>query len=119
MSGQSEFDARMERLGQLLEEFEQRHTPSELDPARALLTAVLAVHQSALSRLLSLLRDREHQEVDLGPSLLSTLQKDPVIAALLAVHGLGPESKETTNDVSERGLVPVSRLQVKNRGVTP
>jgi hypothetical protein len=121
MNAHSEFDARMEKLGQLLEELEQRCAPSALEPARSLLSAVLAVHQSGLSRLIDLLHGLERKHDGLDLPVVSTLREDPVVAALLALHELVPASEQPKSLPPDRphGFVPVARLHVKTRGAMP
>jgi hypothetical protein len=117
----TEFDARMERLGQLLEELEQRCAQSSLEPARTLLSAVLAVHQSGLSRIVDVLREVERQHTGLELSLLSALRRDPGIAALLALHDLAPavEQPRRATPEHQHGFVPIARLYSKTRVVAP
>jgi hypothetical protein len=92
MSTQHEFDRRMEHLGQLLEQLPERVPESALAPARDLLNAVLAVHQSALAQLLELAQTFERESGPAQPGLVQRLASHPSVAAVLALHDLHPEA---------------------------
>lgn len=84
-----DFGARMKRLGNLIEDVERSAPPAALEPARALLQAVLDVHQSGLRELLATLA-----------ALPRGTHVDPVaavcerasVASMLLMHDLHPKT---------------------------
>jgi len=110
------FDARMTRLGTLLEHVEQSYPPEHLGAVRELVRAVLDVHQSGLAEILGILRSAE------GPTSPSVarLLAHPGVASLLELHDLHPSSiddhagQRDRNDLDRSGnLIPAERLYTR------
>jgi hypothetical protein len=89
MTSQEGFAACMERLAELIEQLERSCAPASLEPARALLQAVLEVHQSGLRELLEVVAAMPN---DHGDDPLQALGRNPSVASLLLMHDLHPES---------------------------
>jgi hypothetical protein len=92
MSGGAEkgdFDARMRRVEVLVDELERRGGEAA-EAARALLGAVLDLHEAGLARALSLI-DAQGES---GRNVTAALAADPQVASLLLLHGLHPEPLE-------------------------
>jgi hypothetical protein len=89
MSAQDDdFAARMQALAELVGELEGSGEPRSVEPARALLRAALAVHESGLRALLAGLRAAA------GPEAAAWLQaacREPSVSSLLLMHDLHPE----------------------------
>jgi hypothetical protein len=81
------FAARMQALGELIEELEGSREPKAVEPARALLRAVLAVHESGLRALLAGLHAAAGSE---GAAWLRAACSEPSVSSLLLMHDLHP-----------------------------
>lgn len=111
-----DFEARMARLGSLLEHVEQAYPPEHLGAVRELVRAVLDVHQSGLAEILDILRSVE------GPTSPSVerLLAHPGVASLLQLHDLHPSSIDDHAGRQDRtgldgagNLIPAERLYAR------
>jgi len=82
-----DFAARMHRLGELIEQIEAASDPRVVEPARALLRAAMAVHESGLRALLDGLRAAAGPD---GPAWLKAACSEPGVSSLLLMHDLHP-----------------------------
>lgn len=89
MTSDDDFAARMKHLAELIEELERSSAPASLEPARALLKAVLEVHQSGLRELLEVVAAMPRNN---GEDPLQALGRRSSIASLLLMHDLHPDS---------------------------
>ncbi len=95
----------VERLVGRLEASDDATTTAE---ARELVRGVLAFHSEGLARIVEIARGAKPRADASEPSVLTTLVSDPVVSALLVLHGLHPHSIEA------RAREAVARLQANH-----
>ena len=76
-----------DRIEQLLDELQAKADPRSYDRAAELLRLVSELYGAGLARVVELVREQ-------APGLLASLVDDELVASLLLVHGLHPESLE-------------------------
>jgi hypothetical protein len=87
-----------DRIGRLLEEFESLPDKRALRWAEEMLRLVTSMYGEGLARVLEMASGPEPPP---GPELLHRLSQDDLVASLLVLHGLHPE---TTRSRIERAL---------------
>ncbi len=85
-----EFQARMQRLDQLLDEVEESADPEFAARVREIVQAILDLHGTGLERILGYLDDGGEP----GAVTLEACARDEVISGLLLLHGLHPDELE-------------------------
>lgn len=85
MPAQQNLRATGDRIEQMLEELEATADPKTFDRASELLRMVAELYGAGLGRIVTLAAERD-------PPLLDELVADELVASLLLVHGLHPES---------------------------
>ncbi len=85
----SDFDARMRRVEVMVEELERRGGEAA-EASRALLGAVLDLHEAGLARALEIVA----AQGEAGRAVTAALVADPQVASLLLLHGLHPDPLE-------------------------
>jgi hypothetical protein len=88
MSNEDEFSVHMKTLEERLAEVERSCAPAALDGVRALVRAVLDVHQSGLREILEVVSVATQRD---GKPALRALCERPSIASLLLMHELHPD----------------------------
>src|SRR5437016_909495 len=85
------FQARLQRLDDLLREVERFTDPAAQDHTRAIVQAVLDLHGAGLERILG------HLEAsgESGAAIRDACARDPMVEGLLLLHGLHPLDLET------------------------
>lgn len=97
-----------ERLEKLIEEVESTPNPELRSKSQALVTALMDLYGSGLSRVLEIV----HQSVADPDPVFDRLAGDELVSSLLVLHGLHPETLERR---IERALVGV-RPFLKSHG---
>jgi hypothetical protein len=87
MSSEDTFALHMKALEERLLEVERSRAPAELEGVRALVRAVLDVHQSGLREILEVVHGASQAD---GTPVLRALCERPSIASLLLLHELHP-----------------------------
>lgn len=82
-----EFQARMQRLDQLLDEVEGSADPAFAARVREIVQAILDLHGTGLERILGHLDDGGEP----GAAILGACARDEVVSGLLLLHGLHPD----------------------------
>lgn len=121
----AELEALVERINELVEEFDSHPDPEARERAFELLQHVDALHREGLTRVAGMLRAAGHGK------LLERLATDEAVRMLLALYDLLPEgasqdrthrtdpTEETdrTGNGRRRGFVPLDSIEIA--GVTP
>ncbi len=87
----SEFQNRMGRLEELIQELEQSPDQKTRSQAREIVQVLLELHGNSVNRMLELAFESERG----GQTLIDQLAKDDLVSNLLLLHGLHPLDLET------------------------
>jgi hypothetical protein len=85
-SAHDPMEANLAALEAILDRLEHLGDPAIREDARAVVTLLLRWHRDALARLVSLAAPTAE-----GAGLLDSWKRDPLVAALLLLHGLHPD----------------------------
>lgn len=113
----SEFQARLQRLDELLRAVDRFADPAARSHTREIVQAVLDIHGAGLERLL------EHvaEAGEAGDAILDACARDDVVAGLLLLHGLHPLELEArvrqALDEVRRSVGEVELIGVSEDGV--
>ena len=106
-AGDDDLQDRLQRLEAAIHAMEQGvETPARAH-AREIVRGVLDLHASGLARLMQLAADAGAP----GAALADRFARDPLIAALLLLHGLHPHDLETRVRAALDGLEPMLQSQ--------
>jgi hypothetical protein len=94
-------EQQLEQLETLLHELEQGPESPIRTQARDVVRAVLALHASGLARIVHGIGT-----VAGGPALMSALSRDPLVAGLLLLHDIHPDSLDTRVRAALDALAP-------------
>jgi hypothetical protein len=90
VSGSAEFQQRLESIEVVIRQIEAAADPNVRTAARELVQLVMELHGAGLERILEVLRSNG----EAGQSLLGSLERDDLVASLLVLYGLHPQSLE-------------------------
>jgi len=97
----------MDRMEELIRTIEAAPEGRLRASALELLQSVLALHEDALQRVLALLRERG----DAGQDIIRAMAKDPLVASVLSLHDLHPDSLAVRVEGALRRLEPAMASQ--------
>lgn len=89
--GRNEGRRQVERLGSLIHEVERFPDPAARESMRAIVQALMDLHNVGLERILETIAE----EGLTGLALIDSLAKDDLVGGLLLLYGLHPEDLET------------------------
>jgi len=132
MAQDAAFQKQIQRIGEMVEQFESHADPNARAMARELLESLMALHGAALERILEL----ASESGEFGETLIRKCGQDELVSSLLLLYGLHPEGLHTRvtralekarpfleSHAAEAKLVSISedgrvtlRLEVKGAG---
>jgi len=132
MAQDAAFQKQIQRIGEVVEQFESNADPNARAMARELLESLMALHGAALERILEL----ASESGEFGETLIRKCGQDELVSSLLLLYGLHPEGLHTRvtralekarpfleSHAAEAKLVSISedgrvtlRLEVKGAG---
>jgi Fe-S cluster biogenesis protein NfuA len=86
-----EFQQRIQRIGDLVRQFESAGDPALRAAARELVQLLMELHGTGLERIMEI----TFQSGDDGPRIIDELGRDPLVSSLLILYGLHPEDLES------------------------
>jgi Fe-S cluster biogenesis protein NfuA len=87
MSTDPSFQKRVQRIGEIVEQVEASADPHSRALAKELLESVMALHGSAVERMLQIVSESG----EAGRDLIRKLGRDDLVSSLLLLYGLHPE----------------------------
>jgi Fe-S cluster biogenesis protein NfuA len=84
------FEARMQRIEQLIEQIERSTDPKTRDSSREIIGTLLEMHGAGLKAIFSLLTEANGG----GHTVIESCLRDDLVRSLLLLHDLHPESLE-------------------------
>jgi len=132
MAQDAAFQKQIQRIGEVVEQFESNADPNARAMARELLESLMALHGAALERILEL----ASESGEFGATLIRKCGQDELVSSVLLLYGLHPEGLHTRvtralekarpfleSHAAEAKLVSISedgrvtlRLEVKGAG---
>ena len=91
MAQDKEFQKRMQRIGEMVEQLESTADPNARAMAKELLESLMALHGAALERILDLLPKPAKR----ARSIIRKCGRDELVSSLLLLYGLHPEDLHT------------------------
>ena len=90
MENEKDFQGRVQKIGELVQELDSIADPAVRSRAKELVQSLLDLHGAGLERILELLFRREG-----GAQAIDELGRDPLVSSLLILYGLHPEDLQT------------------------
>lgn len=90
MENEKDFQGRVQKIGELVQELDSIADPAVRTRAKELVQALLDLHGAGLERILELLFQREG-----GVQIIDALGRDPLVSSLLILYELHPEELQT------------------------
>ena len=90
MENEKDFQKRVQKIGELVQEVDSIADPAVRARAKQLVQSLLDLHGTGLERILELLFQREG-----GAQVIDELGRDPLVSSLLILYGLHPEELPT------------------------
>jgi Fe-S cluster biogenesis protein NfuA len=87
MSTDPSFQKHIQRIGEIVEQLETSADPHSRSVAKELLESVMALHGSAVERILQIVSESG----EAGQDLIRKLGRDDLVSSLLLLYGLHPE----------------------------
>lgn len=84
-----QFQSRVQKIGELLQNLERTADPATRTCARDLIQLVLDLHGAGIERMLDITFS------DAGAELVDRLADEPIVGGLLILHGLHPDGLQT------------------------
>jgi Fe-S cluster biogenesis protein NfuA len=88
MAQDTAIQKQMQRVGEIVEQFESSADPSARSMAKELLESVMALHGAALERMLELAADAG----EVGETIIRKCGRDDLVGSVLLLYGLHPEN---------------------------
>ncbi len=111
MAGNHEFQRRLESIEDFVHKIETAADPSLRATARELGESLMELHGASLERTLEIIRAAGAA----GDGILERLGRDPMVASLLVLYGLHPQTLETRVAEAVEKVRP--RLQKRGGGI--
>ncbi|HZC22315.1 MAG TPA: hypothetical protein VE866_03180 [Candidatus Binatia bacterium] len=90
MENEKDFQGRVQKIGELVQELDTIGDPAVRARAKELVQSLLQLHGAGLERILELLFQREG-----GAQVIDELGRDPLVSSLLILYELHPEDLHT------------------------
>lgn len=90
MENEKDFQGRVQKIGELVQELDLIADPAVRTRAKDLVQALLDLHGAGLERIFELLFQREG-----GAQIIDALGRDPLVSSLLILYELHPEELQT------------------------
>ncbi|NDQ57025.1 MAG: NifU family protein [Acidipila sp.] len=87
MAQEAEFQKRIQRIGEMVEQLEANADPNARTMAKELLESLMALHRAALERILELAYDAG----EVGQTIVRKCGSDDLVSSVLLLYGLHPE----------------------------
>ena len=87
MAQEAEFQKRIQRIGEIVEQLEANADPNARIMAKDLLESLMALHGAALERILELAYDAG----EVGQTIVRKCGSDDLVSSVLLLYGLHPE----------------------------
>lgn len=91
MIDEKDFQKRVQKIGDLVQELEEIADPASRTAARQLVQLLMDLHGAGFERMLEVV----FQSGDSGTQLIDNLGRDPLVSSLLILYGLHPEDLQT------------------------
>lgn len=91
MANSSEFQEQVQRLGQLISQFDQMPEGPQKVACKELVQLLMDVHGTGLERMMEVV----FESGDAGPSIIEKLGQDSIAGSLLVLYSLHPDGIET------------------------
>ena len=91
MAQDAKFQKQIQRIGEMVEQFESGADPNARAMARELLESLMALHGAALERILEV----ASESGEFGETLIRKCGQDELVSSLLLLYGLHPEGLHT------------------------
>jgi Fe-S cluster biogenesis protein NfuA len=91
MAQDKEFQKRIQRIGEIVEQLESAADPNSRAMAKELLESLMALHGAALERIL----DLASQAGEAGETIIRKCGRDELVSSVLLLYGLHPEGLRT------------------------
>jgi Fe-S cluster biogenesis protein NfuA len=108
MADDKEFQAKVQRIGELVVELEHISEPEARVGAKALVQLLLDLHAVGLERVLEVVA----KNGDTGQRIIDDLGRDPLVSSLLVLYGIHPLDLDTRIAQAVENV----RLQVRKGG---
>src|ERR1700679_791906 len=90
MPEDKDFQAKIQRIGELVGELENITDPESKASVKALMQLLLDLHSVGIERVMEIVAQGEA-----GPRTIDSLGRDPLVSSLLVLYGLHPQDLET------------------------
>ena len=91
MSDERDFQQRVRKIGELVQQLETVADPAVRDSAKELLQLSMDLHGAGLERMLEII----FQSHEAGPGIIDELGRDSLVSSLLILYGIHPEELQT------------------------
>lgn len=91
MENEKDFQGRVQRIGELVQELDSIADPAVRARAKELVQSLLDLHGAGLARILEVI----FQSGDGSAQVIDELGRDPLVSSLLILYGLHPEELQT------------------------
>jgi hypothetical protein len=88
---EKEFQIRMQKIGQLVQELDAIADPASRAAAKELVQLLMDLHGTGLERILEVIFESGEQ----GPRVIDELGHDPLASSLLILYGIHPDDLQT------------------------
>jgi Fe-S cluster biogenesis protein NfuA len=90
MPEDKDFQAKIQRIGELVGQLENITDPESKASVKALMQLLLDLHSVGIERVMEIVAQGEA-----GPRTIDSLGRDPLVSSLLVLYGLHPQDLET------------------------
>lgn len=91
MTDEKDFQARVQKIGGLVQELETVTDPAVRSAVKELVQLLMDLHGTGLERILEIVFESR----DSGPHVIDKLSQDPLVSSLLILYGLHPEDLQS------------------------
>lgn len=107
MTGEKEFQQRIQQMGNSIRELDEVADPAIRTRVKVLIQSLMEMHSAGFEKVLEIIFDSG----DSGQKLIDQLGRDPLVGSLLVLYGLHPEDIETRVAKSIERVRPQLRKQ--------